>query len=327
MNKSLRKTQLFAPKVRKNPKLNHLTYSQTNQADIHRQAAASYRRAAAQASGAQKDCYLRWADYEDCQASRFASSSSSSCTKPSCSFSSSASSSSRNDNDAPSNTTINSGTTSLDGAFDALRNTITDIFESRRAREERREQAEREAEEARGNEAIERIKRTREKSKSVWDSVEESEEDERAAERERLYKEQRAKERAEREKATFVSQSQTCGWRGLAWFSDRDYVPELSELRTQNPSRVVYGDGWLILKISTVSKDGKITGVVNARPFTGSINPKREIQFVSGTPTTDYDEFFGQFSEDGRVIKGKWLNTSTNKVSRGVFALEAECNK
>jgi len=302
-------------------------HAQTNQADIHRQAAASYRRAAAQASGSQKECYLRWADYEDCQASRLASGNSSSCVKPSCSFSSSAPSSSRNDNSEPSNTITNSGATSLDDAFDALRNTITDIFKSRREREERQEQAEREAEETRGHEAIERIKRSREKSKATWDSVEESEEDERAKERERLYKEQRTKERAEREKNTFVSQSQTCGWRGLAWFSDRDYVPELSELRATNPSRVVYGDSWLILKIATVSKDGKITGVINARPFTGSINPKREIQFVSGTLATDYDEFFGQFSTDGSVIKGKWRNTSTNKVSRGVFALEAECNK
>jgi hypothetical protein len=301
-----------------------ILYAQTNQADIHRQTAASYRQAAAQASGTQKECYLRWANYEDCQASRFASGSSSSCVRPSCSFSSSASSSSGNEE--PSSVTTNSGTSSLNDAFDALRNTITDIFKSRREREERREQAEREAKEARDNEAIEQIERSREKSKATWDSVEEDEEDERAKERERFYKEQRAKERAEREKNNFVSQSQTCGWRGLAWFSDKDYVPELSELRAQNPSRVVYGDGWLILKIVTVSKDGKITGVINARPFTGSINPKREIQIVSGTPTVDYDEFFGEFSTDGRIIKGKWRNTSTNKISRGVFALEAECN-
>lgn len=297
------------------------------QADAHRQAAASYRQAATQSSGARRSCYLQWADYEDCQAARFGSNRPSRCSQPTCSFTDNGS----GGESSPDNSGTVVNESSSDEAFENLRNTITEIMESRiREGEERmREEEERERRRRARTAAVAAEEDAEWEEKTARNRArradEESEEGERARERARLYKAQRAREKA----VASVQTSDVCGWKGLTWFGDRNTVPTLEQLRAANggSNATLSGDGWLILKIRSVTNDGKISGTTNGRAFTGSINTKRQIWLVSGEKNVDYDEIWGQFSEDGRVITGKWINITLNKQSRGVFALEAECKR
>ena len=53
-------------------------------ADTYRQAANSYRSAAAQTTGQRQACYLQWANYYDCLASQLGANSSNRCPEPTC---------------------------------------------------------------------------------------------------------------------------------------------------------------------------------------------------------------------------------------------------
>jgi hypothetical protein len=300
--------------------------SHAQQAESHRQAAAAYRQAASQSSGTRKECYLQWANYEDCQAARFGSGGPASCSQPTCSLADSGGQSTDSSNQGVSATpTVINPFPSIEDSFNSLRNTILNIMNNSRKTNPYEDIERKEENEAK--EAIESINNAR--ARSNRDPEAESEEDERAKERERLYKEQRARERS----AASVQTSDVCGWKGLQWFGDRDTVPTLDQLRAANGGKnaVLSGDGAMILKIRTITKDGRITGDISGLPVTGTINAKRQIWLAGGDKESTYYEVWGQFSEDGNVITGKWktegYKVDISKPSRGIFALEAECKK
>ena len=186
----------------------------------------------------------------------------------------------------------------------------------------RREEREREDAEARAREeAAADEKRAREDAemnevaarRRAGSSAGEDEEDARARERARAFKAQKARER----NAVSVQTSHVCGWLGVAAFDDSpNFAGAQSNIPASSP---------LVIRIFTVAKSGSITGAINGLPFTGSVNSKREIWIVRGDPTVDWDELRGQFSEDARTIKGRWVNVTLNKRSRGEFSLEEEC--